>query len=390
MESGLTLKIIVANRSNCISSPGGDTVQMLKTIEYLKKNDIDVNMCLSPEEIIKDNDSSIVHIFNIQTIDETLEFIKVSKSSGKKIVLSPIYWDLSHSVFVNKMFEMFNFLNNRHLKKLKNICFNFTFFIHCVFKIHNNNGYGTKGYLEKRKKALSEADFILPNSNEEFDILCKEFRLEKETFSKKTVIIPNAVEIERDKVRINCTEVENHALGDLKDFILEVGRIEINKNQYGIVKSLLNRPEIPIVFIGRIGEGKTNIDYYYNLKKIAKVRGNIFFINQIPQEEVFEYYKRARVHVLPSFRESPGLSSLEALFFGCEIVTSSSEFCPIDYYKFNKKAHICDPYNIKSIKNAILDAYYNPKNTSFDEEYFEFFSYRNVSYLMKQIYDSLT
>lgn len=388
------MKIIFANRRNCLSSPGGDTVQMLKTIEYLKKNyNLDITICLSPEEIINDKEASIVHIFNIQSIDATLELIKASKDSGKKVALSPVYWDVSHSIYVYKMFQLFNITSNiRYVKNFKNLVVKGAVLrgILPKGKINNSDSFATQKYINTRRRALIEADYILPNSNEEFDIICREFNFKKEELKHKIAVIPNAVDINQDNKGKASIDRKANILNEIKDFVLEVGRIEVNKNQYGVVKALFDRPEIPIVFIGRVSDNKVEKEYYEKLRELSEKRGNVFFINQISQEEVFEYYKKAKVHVLPSFRESPGLSSLEALYFGCNIVTSDSEFCPVKYYKFDEKANTCNPYDYLSIRKAILNAYSCPKNQGFDEEYFKYYSYDNVSSLMNEVYSKLS
>ena len=386
------MDIIFANRSNCLSSPGGDTVQMLKTIEYLEKNhNVNTKICLKPEQIINDINSNIVHIFNIQTIDETLDYIDASKLAGKKIALSTIYWDLSHHVYMHKMFQITNkVIGKKHSNIFKNMFFDLTYF-RTFFKSHKNkDSYATKLYIDKRKRALLEADILLPNSLEELEVLSKEFKIDLSELYRKSVIIPNAVDINQNLTKNTNHDGEKDSLKVKGEYVLEVGRLEVNKNQYNVVKALYNRPEIPIVFIGRINDNKIDYEYFNKLKDLSEKRGNVFFIDQIPQEEVFEYYKHAKVHVLPSFRESPGLSSLEALYFGCEIVTSSKEFCPVDYYKFNDKAHICNPYSVNSIRNAILDAFDNPKNKIHDEEYFELFSYERVSNLTFEAYKKIT
>ncbi len=58
---------------------------MMKTKEHLEEQyDIEVIYCTSPQEIEKYKDVSIVHIFNIQTIEQTLEYIEVCKKKRKK------------------------------------------------------------------------------------------------------------------------------------------------------------------------------------------------------------------------------------------------------------------------------------------------------------------
>ena len=81
------LKIIFANRKDCFDKPGGDTVQMLKTKKYLEKYyPVKIEILLKPEEILSDKEAKIVHIFNLQTINETNEFINAARIGNKKVV----------------------------------------------------------------------------------------------------------------------------------------------------------------------------------------------------------------------------------------------------------------------------------------------------------------
>lgn len=374
------MKIIFANRRDCFTSVGGDTIQMLKTKEYLeKKMNIQINICTSPEEIMHDKESKIVHIFNLQTITETNSYIDVCRKEGKKVVLSTIYWDMTHAIFAYKFFNLFQTLKySKYFLPLKNIII-YALSIFGRLKTGKVELF-TNNYISERQYALNNADILLPNSIEEFSILCKDFKIKGEILENKTVIVPNAVDIEEPRVSASVK-----LLGDIRNYVLEVGRIEVNKNQISVVEALMDNPEIPIVFIGRVA----NELYYKKLLEISNKRGNVYFINETSQEEVFEFYKKAKVHVLPSFRESPGLSSLEALYFKCEIVTSSDKYCPINYYRFREKAHLCDPYNINSIRDAVLKAYNSPVIKKADEEYFNNFSYENVADIMYGVYSKI-
>lgn len=92
--------------------------------------------------------------------------------------------------------------------------------------------------------------------------------------------------------------------------------------------------------------------------------------------------------MLPSFRESPGLVTLEALFYGCNIVVSDYKFCPVNYYKFDEVGYICDPYSTKSIESAVLEAYYAPSKVVV-QDYFDFFSYKNAAHIIREAYIKL-
>ena len=57
----------------------------------------------------------------------------------------------------------------------------------------------------------------------------------------------------------------------------------------------------------------------------------------------------AKVNVLTSWVETPGLVSLEAAYAGCNLVVSDKGSVR-DYFK--NFAFYCDPSNIKNIKNT--------------------------------------
>ena len=61
------------------------------------------------------------------------------------------------------------------------------------------------------------------------------------------------------------------------------------------------------------------------------VAANIVFAGRLTQTALAHYYARARVHVLPSWFETCGLSSLEAAAMGCNIVITAKGY-PRDYF----------------------------------------------------------
>lgn len=363
------MKIAFVNRKDCLEHRGGDTVQMLLTKEYLEKNfPVKIDICLSKEEI--NNEYDLIHIFNIQNYEESYEYIQTANKLGIKTVVSTIYWDLNHVRYLNIHYKLFNsekYLNNCFINYIiKVICF-----IFMKFRIQNWK------QILKTRKILLEADCLLPNSDEELKIVAKDFYIGFNKLKMKSISIPNAVK-ENVKQESNIQKIS------FENYVLMVGRIESIKNQLSVVKALMEYPQIPIVIIGRISDNTDNA-YINELKYYSNKRGNVHYISEIPHNKINDYYKKATVHVLASFRESPGLVSLEALQNGCEIVVSDENYCPIKYYKFNTLGHICNPFDILSIKNAILEAYQIKKNNA-DEKYFQFFSYENAAKLTYESY----
>jgi glycosyltransferase involved in cell wall biosynthesis len=151
-----------------------------------------------------------------------------------------------------------------------------------------------------------------------------------------------------------------------------------------LVKSLFSFPEIPIVFLGRSIHRK----YFEKLKKMSDKRGNVYFVDEVNHSEVSSFYRYAKLHVLPSLRESPGLSSLEALTNGCKVLVSKFPYSPYETY-FKGKAMAFDPLDPISIKSSILSCYFgkNKKEIVFDLS--DKFTWRQVGIEMINIYEKI-
>lgn len=383
------INIIFANRKNCFDARGGDTIQMEKTKEYLESlYPVNIKVCLSPDDILKDNESPIVHIFNIQTCNETKAFIEAAKKKNKKIVLSPIYWNLLDSTYIYYLsyFKLYNYDLPDFVKLLIIKFFNFFICIIPKLRKKHKNGIDKGLYSSKKnrftgKNILDSADIIMPNSPEEMNEIIKYFGVD-EKINDKVVTVPNAADFQlkcsnnAEKLPILFDTIDN--------FVLQVGRIEPIKNQLNTLRALINDKDIPLVFIGKPVD-----DFYYRqLKAEAAMRGNVHFINELSHDLIMKIYGIAKVHVLPSFRESPGLVSIEAKSLGCNIVTASEKFCPIKYYEFDKLGYICNPYNTKSIRHSIISAL-SSSTGILDETYKLKFSYKNVAKIVYDAYINL-
>lgn len=175
------------------------------------------------------------------------------------------------------------------------------------------------------------------------------FKLSGHETLDKAKVIPNGVNKEfftdlehlREKGHMFQTK---HGVNQ---FVLEVGRIEKAKGQASLIKSLMKTDHL-LVIIGNPSPYES--DYVRNVLNLSRQRGNTLVIGGLPQEELIGAYVSARVHVLPSWRETPGLVSLEAAAAGCKIV--STEFGSAKDY-FGAFATYCDPRDPDSIQSAI-------------------------------------
>lgn len=381
-------KIIFANRKDCFEKRGGDTVQMIKTKELLEKLfPVDIKICLNAQEILEDNETQIVHIFNLETINETNELIEAAKKTGKKVVLSTIHWNFLDTYYV-KYLEFIG-LPPINMPKLIKILLikTFNIFIMCIPQLRkkfdkfiDKGLYCTKKYVSLRQKALKNADLLLPNSTEEMNLCALDFNLDMEYIKKKTVVVPNATDFSVDANYSNDTS----ELQLPKKYVVIAGRIDSTKNQLNVIKALYKNKEIGVVIVGRVQNEKT----YNKIKKLAEKSKNVYFISQLPQNELVQIYKNAICHVLPSFYDTTGLVNLEALLCGCPIVVSNSKHCPVKYYEFDKYGEICNPYKPKSIKKAIYRII-NKKKQNVNSDYIYKISYDNVANITYKAYKQL-
>src|SRR5262249_29032659 len=118
-------------------------------------------------------------------------------------------------------------------------------------------------------------------------------------------------------------------------------------------------------------------NYFKECKKVAEgAKGKVLFIDHMPQDGLKSAYGAAKVHALPSWRETPGLASLEAGLAGCNIVVtkrgSTEEY-------FGDLAYYCEPDDSQTIRSAVIKAYEMPRNCQLAEQILEKFTWEKAA-----------
>jgi glycosyltransferase involved in cell wall biosynthesis len=135
----------------------------------------------------------------------------------------------------------------------------------------------------------------------------------------------------------------------MHDFILQVGRIEASKNQLMTVYALRDL-KIPLVLIG----GNLQRQYLQWCRHFGPKTLRV--LPHLSPAELRSAYAAARVHVLPSWMETCGMVTMEAALANCNVVCSIAGF-ELEYYR--DLAYYCDPADITSIRNAVVQAFEN-------------------------------
>lgn len=355
------MKIAYCIRKNWKTAHGGDVVQMLNTkTEIEKAYNVEIKIVDNVSELSSFG-PDIVHIFNMQTIEESSEYLKEAKSLGAKTVLSTIYWDMSHARFIVNFAKLGLFCTGENYKSLYHLYKNTESIVASMFGKPTS---ATKKYKDQVRTFLQEFDWYLPNSEEEMQIVNKVF----DTNYKNYSVIPNSVDF---------TKFPFFPSTQRKGFI-SAARIEPIKNQLQIV-DICKESKFNLTLVG--GVTPNNMNYLDAVKKKSSGSDNIQLITQnVDQSELGALFNKHKVHILASFRESPGLSSLEALGSGMNVVVCESDYCPTDtYFKglIDQHVFVCDPYSKKSIQRAMTDA---QQGNLPNKNLIENFSWANTGY----------
>ena len=353
------MKVAFITRSTLDTAPGGDTIQIKQTADQLRNLGIQVDI-LSTTLRIDYSFYDLLHFFNIIRPADILYHIS---RSNKPFVLSPILIDYSEydrqhrkgiSGFILRLFSADT---NEYIKAISRW-------------IKGKDSLPAKAYIWKGHKRsiqeiLQKTEMILPDSQLEYDRLKKLFSI-----NKPYSIVPYAID-----ENLFCPD--NSVLKDEK-LILCAARIEGIKNQFNLIKAL-NNTDFKLLLIGDASPNQQN--YYRRCRQIAA--GNIEFTGRLSQEDLVNYYKKAKVHILPSWFETCGLSSMEAAAMGCNIVITDRGYTR-EY--FGDSAVYCDPGKPESIYNAVVTASKTNPSIALQKKIFDRYTWKHAATITLEAY----
>lgn len=357
------MKVLFVSRSTIFTVPGGDTIQMKNTAVELEKLGVEVAF-YSESESIDFNEFDVIHFFNITRPSIILS---VMEKTDKPFVLSPIfveydfYAQLKGFNVMGWCTKLFGFNGIEYIKSTAK---------HFLGK--EKLEYKPYLYLGQKKaiqKVLSKTKILLPNSESEMQRM-----LSKYAFDLPYMVVPNGVDTSKF--------VQDASLSRKRKTILCAALIEPRKNQLNLIKAV-NGTDYELVCVG--SPAPNHLDYLEKCKAIAG--SNVKIIDRrIPQEELMKLYQTSEIHVLVSWFETTGLSTLEAAYMGCKIVISKCGDTE-DYFK--DWAHYAEPDSVESIKNAIDQSHHSEYTEGLKYKIKESYNWVNAAQVTKKAYEKI-
>jgi len=153
---------------------------------------------------------------------------------------------------------------------------------------------------------------------------------------------PKADQPMAEKFKMQMTKLISEKYGIKGDYILFVGTLQPRKNIVRLIEafSLVCHPErsegsrdssatpqndMELIIVGKKGWLYEEI---LEAPKKFGVQDKVKFLDFVPDEELPSFYKNALCFVLPSLYEGFGLPVLEAMKYGCPVITSNVSSLP--------------------------------------------------------------
>jgi glycosyltransferase involved in cell wall biosynthesis len=132
-------------------------------------------------------------------------------------------------------------------------------------------------------------------------------------------------------------------------YVLFVGTLQPRKNIVRLTEafSKLEEKDLNLVVVGKKGwqyEEILDAPKKYNVEK------KVLFLDSVSDSDLFSLYKNAQCFVLPSLYEGFGLPILEAMQYGCPVITSNVSSLP---EAGGDAALYFDPLNIEDMAQKI-------------------------------------
>lgn len=310
------------NRPDAESCPGGDTVQMHRTAEALRRagHSVRISFELHPDLTGID----LVYLFNLTRPHETFQQAENARRAGAAYVLSPVYWDLESAV----PWRAYEFPRNWYRRVFPRRVRERARLLACAEE------RGDPTYLQA--EILRGARMAFPNSQAELMHLREQFASALGEAMPDMTVVLNGI----DPPSHDVTGDES-----VRGAFVCAGAIGPRKNQLALVRAFRRLPDERLVVIGRASPGSGRY-----LRAVRRAAGpNASFRDAVPHAKMPSIWHTAKACAQPSWIETPGLSAMEAMAAGAAVV--AADVGPVREY-FGDASYYCDPGDEASIADA--------------------------------------
>lgn len=297
------MKIAIINSSFAITPFGGVRVQGLMWCEGLTQLGHDVHLI----DFWKNNDwESYDAIIVLSTSGNFSHMMSVLKKRNDRIFLAPI---IDPNVSLRR----------------------FCFYSHFYLKIPKF------GLLER-----AEHRNLYSGSQYGYRFLTRS--------KTESLYLSKSCDIKNDRIDIVPLSIRFPTLNEMptkEDFCFHCSRLRsANKNVARLIKAA-KLYHFKLVLAGTLHGEEEKVW----LKELIEDSDNIEYVGPLEDEELKDYYRRAKVFALPSLIEGVGMVALEAAGYGCEIVLTNLG-APKEYW--DGQAELVNPYSVDEIGKAVV------------------------------------
>jgi len=345
------MRVLVVPAPSAVDVVGGHTTQQQQTVRALRRRGVEAEIASVDDAI--DAETDIVHAFG-----DVRPLLWRGTPRGR-LVVSPIYFPRSYVLGATPMYRR---AERRHMLEVR--------LRHRARTLrHPRDRLARLRDVRARDEAWRRADLVIVNSSAEADLLRRDVAGLTEIRVAYSGVAEEAFGGDPGEGRRLL------GIGD-EPFVLCVGRIEPRKNQVSLALAVRGLP-VRLVLLGTVLPG--------NESYLDEVRDALPELIHVPYIEHHRHvFAAASVHALPSWFETTGLATLEALAAGTPVVTAHG-LCEQEY--FDGVAHFCEPDDVGSIRNALRGALEG--KTGAEQEWAGRFSWDRTAGELLESYDRL-
>ncbi len=204
--------------------------------------------------------------------------------------------------------------------------------------------------------SLRRADAVVVFSNANKEQIVKWFGIEPQRIH----VIPHAFRFPKEITDISPDEQEDVYTLTGGPYILCVSAFYPYKNLHRLIEAYAYvrlTHERKLVLAGAPTEFLTVQDVMATARQFG-VEHDVVCLGRVADEQLLKLYRNATMMAMPSLDETFGLPVLEAMAFGCPVVTSNLSSMP---EIAGSAAVLVDPYRTESIAEGMLEIFNNPE-----------------------------